>query len=174
LRSSWFSVGWLDLDPPATPVPLGTTVTLTGIASGLGTVELEDRVPGSAWQTAESILPARAGSFSVSVTPAQTTSYRLLAGGASGAVVEIRVAAVVSASRGASGITGTVDPAAAGEAVQLQRAAAAGWTTIATASTGTGGAYRFAPQAEAATYRVEVDPGGGLLAGVSASLEPSG
>lgn len=171
LRSSWFTVGWLDLDPPTAPVPIGTTVTLSGRASGLDGVELEDRAAGSGWQLLESILPTRSGSFSVSLTPAETTSYRLVAGGADGSVVKVSVAAVVSASLGTQGISGTVSPAAAGERVELQRAAGDGWTTVTTATTGSSGSFSFALAPDAATYRVRVAPGSGLVAGVSSAIQ---
>src|SRR5581483_12309781 len=50
LRSTWFSIGWLALDPPPAPVAYGGTVTLSGIARGVGTVTVEARPAGGEWQ----------------------------------------------------------------------------------------------------------------------------
>src|SRR5581483_11376959 len=61
LRSSWFSVGWLALGPAAAPVSYGGSVTLTGVARGVGPVTLEARTAGGDWQALAAIVPQAGG-----------------------------------------------------------------------------------------------------------------
>src|SRR5439155_655664 len=76
LRSTWFTVGWLALSAPAEPVPYGGPGTLTGTVRGVGSVTLEQRLAGGAWQTVAPITPGGDGSFTISVRPSTTTQYR--------------------------------------------------------------------------------------------------
>src|SRR5436305_3105280 len=127
LRSTWFTVGWLELSPPAEPVAYGGAGTLTGNARGVGSVMLEQRVANGAWQTLSSISPAADGSFSVAIHPSATTQYRLAAGQIRAALVAVPVAPSITASAGAGAVQGNVRPALGGAAVQLQRQTGASW-----------------------------------------------
>jgi stage II sporulation protein D len=80
LRSTWFTVGWLELDPPSGPVADGGSASVQGVVRGLSGVALEARTAGGAWQTVSTVKPDAAGAFSVVVHPRTTTSYRLSAG----------------------------------------------------------------------------------------------
>jgi hypothetical protein len=151
-------------------VALGSDVPLAGAASGLGSVELESRLPGGTWLALEPVAPSASGAFSVSVTPSQTTRYRLSAGGALGAVVTVAVAATVDATIGSGEVTGSVSPALAGEAVVLQRADGPRWDTVVSGTTAPGGGFRIAAPLTPGTYRVRADPGGGLRPGFSLPL----
>ena len=167
LRSSWFSVGWLALTPPSVPVAYGGSGTLTGTVRGVGSVTLEQRTATGAWQTLAPVSPRSDGTFTVTVQPSATTEYRLAAGQVRAALVQVTVAPLVSASAGAGTVQGTVRPALAGAAVQLQRQSGASWTTVATGTTDVAGAFAVAAQLSPGSYRVRCAPGHGLSPGVS-------
>ena len=167
LRSSWFSVGWLALTPPSVPVAYGGSGTLTGTVRGVGSVTLEQRTATGAWQTLAPVSPRSDGTFTVTVQPSATTEYRLAAGQVRSALVQVTVAPLVSASAGAGTVQGTVRPALAGAAVQLQRQSGASWTTVATGTTDVAGAFAVAAQLSPGSYRVRCAPGHGLSPGVS-------
>jgi stage II sporulation protein D len=167
LRSSWFTVGWLELTAPAEPVAYGGPATLTGTVRGVGPVTLEQRTAAGAWQSVATVSPRADGSFSVSVQPSATAQYRLAAGQVRAGVVQVPVAPLVSASLGAGTVQGTVKPALSGASVQLQRQSGASWTTVATATTDVAGAFAVAAQLSPGSYRVRCAPGHGLSPGVS-------
>jgi stage II sporulation protein D len=90
LRSSWFSVGVLSLQPP-TPNPAvapRTRVTLSGVVRGVPGVVVQKRSSGTAWKRLRAIAP---GPFSFSVKPKVTTQYRLATARDAAASVRIRV-----------------------------------------------------------------------------------
>jgi SpoIID/LytB domain protein len=76
LRSTWFSVGVLSLQPPSPnpPVASGTRVVLTGIVRGVRGVVLQERSVGAPWTEVKAIAP---GTFRLAVEPTVTTDYRL-------------------------------------------------------------------------------------------------
>ena len=71
----------------------------------------------------------------------------------------------IDASISSAGATGSVRPAAAGAAVQLQRAAGTGWTTVSSTVTDGTGAFTFGGPLAPGDYRVRCAPGGGLQPG---------
>jgi stage II sporulation protein D len=80
LRSTWFSVGVLSLQPPIPnpPVASGTRVMLTGVVRGVRGVGVQERTAGTPWKPFKSIAPAAGtGSFHLVVRPTVTTEYRL-------------------------------------------------------------------------------------------------
>jgi stage II sporulation protein D len=87
LRSTWIRVGVLSLSRSAGPVASGSTVTLFGRVELLKGVTLEQRSPGGTWEAGPALVVAADNSFSISVTPAATTEYRLVAGTAKGAAL---------------------------------------------------------------------------------------
>jgi stage II sporulation protein D len=92
LRSTWFRAGVLSLSRPAGPFPAGGAVTLTGVARRLqGPVRLERSLTGRAWVADSMVAPGRDGSFSVDVTPAATTLYRLSTKTAASSVLRVPV-----------------------------------------------------------------------------------
>jgi stage II sporulation protein D len=96
LRSDWFSVGVLSLQPPAPnpTIPAGTRVTLTGVARGVAGVVVQKRVSGGTWQQLKAVVPAATtGAFTLSVKPKVTTDYRLATAKDAAAPVRIRVQA---------------------------------------------------------------------------------
>lgn len=96
LRSTWFSVGVLSLQPPS-PNPAvapGTRVRLSGVVRGLRGVIVQERSSGQPWKRLRSLAPrAKTGAFHVAVEPKVTTRYRLATAQDAAASVRIRVAA---------------------------------------------------------------------------------
>jgi stage II sporulation protein D len=166
LRSSWFTVGWLALAPPAAPLPYGQAASLSGLVRGLAGASLEVKA-GSAWQPVMPVTPGSDGSFTVALNPTGTAEYRLSAGAAATAPVKLTVAPAVSATLAAGTVEGSVRPALSGAAIQLQRQDGAAWRTVATATTDTAGSFAVAAQLPPGSYRVRCAPGHGLSPGVS-------
>jgi stage II sporulation protein D len=167
LRSTWFTVGWLALTPPA-PLTFGGAGSLAGVARGIGPVSLEARVAGSPWQPAGAVVPGAGGGFTTLVRPQVTTEYRLAAGNARAALVKVGVAPKVDAAIGETSASGTITPVIAGAAVQLQRQDGAVWTTVGTSTTDIAGAFTVAATDPVpGTFRVRVAPGHGLVPGFS-------
>jgi SpoIID/LytB domain protein len=94
LRSTWFSVGVLALQPPV-PNPAvspGTTVTLRGIVRREKNVSLQQRTAGGPWTQLKTVIPSpNTGAISVNVTPTVTTEYRLATASDAVAYIRIRV-----------------------------------------------------------------------------------
>lgn len=96
LRSTWFSVGVLSLQPPSPnpAVASGTRVSLSGVARGLRDVVVQERRSGGPWKQLRAIAPASGtGAFHFFVKPTATTRYRLATADAAAAAVRIRVKA---------------------------------------------------------------------------------
>jgi SpoIID/LytB domain protein len=94
LRSTWFSVGVLSLQPPSPnpAVSSGTRVRLSGVVRGVRGVVLQRRSGGMPWTTLRPVVPApRTGAFHISVKPNVTTEYRLATARDAAAYVRIRV-----------------------------------------------------------------------------------
>lgn len=94
LRSTWFSVGVLSLQPPLPnrPVTPGTRVRLSGVVRGVRGVVVQERSRGKPWEQLRSIRPAkRTGSFHFAVKPQATTAYRLATAYDAAGFVRIRV-----------------------------------------------------------------------------------
>jgi stage II sporulation protein D len=167
LRSTWFTVGWLALTPPA-PVTFGGAGSLAGVARGVGSVSLEARVAGSAWEPAGAVTPGTAGAFTTIVRPQVTTEYRLAAGNARAGLVKVGVAPKVDAAIAETSASGSITPVIAGAPVQLQRQDGAVWTTVGTSTTDVAGAFTVtATDPVPGTFRVRVAPGHGLVPGFS-------
>jgi stage II sporulation protein D len=77
LRSSWFSVAVLSLQPPSPNIAVspGTRVTLTGVVRGVRGVVVQRSIAGTPWSHFRSIR--KTGVFRFSVKPKATTRYRL-------------------------------------------------------------------------------------------------
>lgn len=96
LRSTWFSVGVLSLQPPSPnpAVAAGTRVTLSGVVRGVRGVAVQRRSGGAPWTQFRSIVPAaKTGAFHFAVKPKVTTYYRLATFRDAAASVRIRVEA---------------------------------------------------------------------------------
>jgi stage II sporulation protein D len=96
LRSTWFGVGVLSLQPPSPnpAVAAGTRVTLSGVVRGVRDVVVQRRTSGTPWKRLRSIVPApKTGAFHFAVKPKVTTDYRLATPNDAAASVRIRVQA---------------------------------------------------------------------------------
>ncbi len=92
LRSTWFSVGVLSLQPPS-PNPVvkpRTRVTLSGVVRGVTGAVVQRSTDGTTWTRLRSI--ASPGAFQFGVKPKVTTQYRLATPDDAAAPVRIRVA----------------------------------------------------------------------------------
>jgi stage II sporulation protein D len=93
LRSSWFTVGVLSLQPPSPnpAVASGTRIELAGVVRGVSGVVLQRSTAGTSWSQFRSIV--KTGAFQFSVKPKVTTKYRLATANDAAAPVRIRVQA---------------------------------------------------------------------------------
>ena len=90
LRSTWFSVRVLNLDPPVRSALVSQKLELTGFVRGLRKVRLEQQVNGGTWKTVKRIQTRPNGRFAVAVDPRTTTSYRLATPIVAGGAVTVR------------------------------------------------------------------------------------
>jgi stage II sporulation protein D len=94
LRSTWFSVGVLSLQPPSPnpQVAPGSRVVLSGVVRGVRGVVVQQRSAGTPWTQFKKIAPtAKNGAFRLVVRPSATTDYRLANTRDAAAYVRIRV-----------------------------------------------------------------------------------
>jgi SpoIID/LytB domain protein len=94
LRSTWFSVAVLSLQPPSPnpPVAAGARVLLTGVVRGVRNVVVQQHSAGTPWTLFKSIAPtAKSGAFRLVVRPSVTTDYRLATTRDAAASIRIRV-----------------------------------------------------------------------------------
>jgi stage II sporulation protein D len=93
LRSTWFGVGVLSLQPPSSnpPVASGTRVTLTGLVRGVQGAVIQRSTAGTPWTQFRTV--ATTGSFRLTVRPKATTKYRIATESDATGYVRIRVQA---------------------------------------------------------------------------------
>jgi hypothetical protein len=89
LRSTWFTVRVLNLDPPLRRALADRQTKLSGFVRGLRRVRLEQQTNGGAWTVVRRVRPRRDGRFTVTVKPRRTTSYRLATGDVAGATITV-------------------------------------------------------------------------------------
>jgi hypothetical protein len=171
LRSTWFTMGTLSLDPPTKPLSYGSTFKLNGYSRGIPRVTLDSRPYGGTWKPLAT-LRARGGRVSATLTPKVTTDYRLSSGFARSAVVRLSVAPVVRLSPAAdrTSVTGLVKPLLPDAAVQVQRQAGKTWKTVAETTVTANGAFAASVDLSPGTYRARVIAGKGYAAGISPVL----
>jgi stage II sporulation protein D len=171
LRSTWFGVGSIALERPVAAVIYGTPLDLAGRARGVGSsLVLEQKPYGETWTPVGSLEPAADGSFRISLRPASTTLYRIVAGKATSSPIRVAVAPEVTLTSGGASLEGTVRPALAGETVELQRDEEGVWTTLTTTSLGAGGRFSATLELTPGSYRARIAPAG-FAAGLSEPLE---
>ncbi|HEY2936601.1 MAG TPA: SpoIID/LytB domain-containing protein [Gaiellaceae bacterium] len=168
LRSTWFTVGELSLVPPAGPVVYGMPVELTANVKGLQGQPVLEQGTAGVWQPL-ALAPGAAGVFSATASPTQTTDFRLSLG-TSKLVVRVPVSPAVALQQGDAALTGSVQPALAGNPVDLQRQDGASWTSVAVATVAVDGSFSAPATLEPGAYRAVVAAGGGLAAGTSPVL----
>jgi stage II sporulation protein D len=169
LRSTWFSVGVLDLTQPRGRAVYGRPLELRGIARGLQAPVIQRR-EGATWRQAAVVRPRPDGTFTASVTPQPGATYRVAAQTFAGPEVRIPVAPHVRLAAAGSGVSGHVRPALPRAEVAIERRTAAGWRRVAAARVGAGGDFAAPSGLPDGHYRALVEPGGGFVAGVSAPV----
>jgi stage II sporulation protein D len=169
LRSTWFSIGVLDLFQPSGRADFGRPVELRGIARGLRGPVIQ-RHDGKGWRQAAVVRSRADGTFAASVTPQPGARYRLAAQTFAGPEVRIPVAPQVRLAAAGAGVRGTVRPALPLAAVTIQRRTPAGWAGVAAARADAAGAFVSPAGLPAGDYRALVESGGGFVAGVSAPV----
>jgi stage II sporulation protein D len=171
LRSTWFSVGVLALDPlPATTVTYGAPFALTGLGRALPDLRLEQRTPGASdWVMNRTVDIDDDGSFSIAVKAAAPEEFRVTSGTiatpSTTLVVAPRVALKVSADL--TTLKGAVQPSLPGTPVQIQQQKAGRWGTIAKVDASRGGRFSFTPNLLGGVYRARVIAGNGWAVGLS-------
>jgi SpoIID/LytB domain protein len=173
LRSTWFSVGVLALDPlPATTLQYGTSFRLTGLGRALPDLRLEQRSPGTAeWVVKRDVEIDDDGSFSVAVKAAAPEEFRVTSGTiatpSTKLVVAPRVALKVSGDL--STLKGSVRPVLPGTPVQIQHqnTTTGRWGTVSKVDATRKGRFAWTPQLLDGTYRARVIAGGGWAVGLS-------
>jgi stage II sporulation protein D len=173
LRSTWFAVGVLALDPlPSAPVLYGTPFTLTGLGRDLGELRLEQRALGtSAWTVNRQVDVAADGTFSVAVKAAVPAEFHVATGAIvtppTKLVVAPRVLLKVSADL--TSLKGTVRPSLPGTLLQIQQLdpSRGRWVTVDKASATRLGRFSVTPSLLSGVYRARVAPGHGWAVGVS-------
>ena len=90
LRSTWFNVRVLNLDPPLRRALANQPTKLTGFVRGLKNVRLQQQVNGTTWRTVKRITTNASGRFAVTVRPRGTTSYRLATPEGAGAAITVK------------------------------------------------------------------------------------
>jgi stage II sporulation protein D len=177
LRSTWFRVGVLALDPlPRKTVVYGTAVTLTGLGRGLSDLTLEQLPAGTTeWQPLGGVTAAPDGTVQVTVKAAAPVQYRLTSGGVSTDPTKLLVAPKVRLKlpSAPTALSGIVRPASlAGAPVQIQRSnPSGGWTTVARGTVDARGAFSIAFTVAPGTYRARVAAGKGWAVALSPQLQ---
>ncbi|HSB38594.1 MAG TPA: SpoIID/LytB domain-containing protein [Gaiellaceae bacterium] len=171
LRSTWFTIGTLSLQPPSKPLTYGATAKLSGYSRGIPRVTLESRPYGGTWKPLAT-LRSRGGRVTATLSPKVTTDYRISSGFVRSGVVRLAVAPAVriAPSPDRTSVTGVVKPALADAPVQVQRQAGDGWKTVAAATVTSYGAFTASLDLTPGTYRARVIPGMGYAAGISPVL----
>jgi stage II sporulation protein D len=176
LRSTWFTIDAMTLEPSARKIVYGQKVRLSGVARGTKQVSVERRPAGGGWALLERLQPSADGTFGTAHEPKVTTLFRLRLAGLVGPPVRVTVAPEVTLRKKAGGaaLTGSVTPARAGIEVSIQRKSASAWQTVTTVSTSENGMFRVDTAFAAGVYRAWVAPAAGLVAGASAPLTVGG
>jgi stage II sporulation protein D len=173
LRSTWFTIAFLNLTRPARPLPYGTQTQLAGVSRGLTKVTLDSRPYGGQWKPLAP-LTSRSGRVTATLSPQVTTDYRLSAGGQMrSGIVRLSVAPSVrlAAPADRTAMTGLVKPLLPGAAVQVQRKVGVSWTTVARSTVNPVGTFKATLNVTPGTYRARVVAGKGFAVGLSTVLQ---
>ena len=168
LRSTWFRIGLLSLQPPVRRTPVfGSKARVTGVVRGVANVVLERSVSGSGW---EPVRPLGKGPFAVPFRAEQTTDFRLTGRGVVGSVLRVKVASRVTLKTAPGGVSGLVRPVLPGVIVTIQRQEGKRWTSAGTSTVDEQGAYTTELALAPGVYRARVAPRPGYALGLSKTL----
>jgi hypothetical protein len=176
LRSTWFRVGVLSLDPfPTKAVPYGGSATLTGMGRYLGAVRLEQRLVGAtAWRASGTVRP-KDGEIAVGVKAAAPTEFRFSAGGVKTTPTTLHVSPSVRllVPSAPTSLSGRIRPVIAEAPVVIQRSRGGGapWAAVARSKVDARGAFQADLDVTPGIYRARVAPGRGWATALSAELQ---
>lgn len=169
LRSTWFSVGVLSLDPlPSTTVAYGTAFTLSGIGRDMGDLELQQQAsPTAAWAPSRPVKLAADGTYSMTLKAAKPAAYRVTSEAAATPSTTLVVAPklTLKASADLTTMNGVVKPVLKGIQVQIQQLGQR-WAVVASVPPTRSGRFTFSPLA-GGVYRARVVVGHGWAVGLS-------
>ncbi len=172
VKSARFWIGVLALKADRSRITYGDSVSLAGLArppaGDRWTAYLERKRYGQAWKRDATPLAVTNGAWAKSPTPRITTSYRVVAGGVTGATSRVWVAVRVSfyEPKNATQLRGVVAPKRAGASVVIQKRRADGtWRTLKTVSTNAAGEFTANVSLTSGIYRAVASLGGGFARG---------
>jgi hypothetical protein len=178
LRSTWFSIGVLNITPSRLKSICGRRLRLNVLGRNISGVTLYKRpVTSSTWQSV-ALTSTGAGTYTAVRRPCKSTIFRLRSSMANGADVLVRVAPLVAFNEtqpaGGTALKGVVRPLSlAGRTVTVDRKRADGtWLQVGAATVATDGTWRAAFHVVEGIYRARITPpaGSGLVKGVSPPL----
>jgi len=174
LRSTFFTVGVLSLDPlPTEPLVYGSPLALTGLGRSMPKLRLEQRtVASDVWAPAGAVRPAPDGSFSVRLKASAPVEYRVTSGTLTTPETKLAVSPAVSLAivPDTSSVAGTVRPKFPGTPVQIQQLAPSGtWKTVANATVTASGRFSTAFAITPGSYRARIAAGNGWSVAFSPS-----
>jgi len=171
LRSTYFSIGVLELDKPAKPLVYGVASPLTGIARAVTRPRIE-RLKAGKWVLAAAVDREPNGTFTAAVKATAKGTYRVAGSGAASAPLTLGVSAYVRLDPVAStsALSGRARPIVQGSPVTIQRNAGSGWANVATADLDATGHFAVDLAVQPGSYRARYAPRHGVLAGISPIL----
>jgi stage II sporulation protein D len=177
LRSTWFTIGVVSLTPPSTsaPVVYGGATQLAGIARSARGAAVEQRPAGSKlWSPLAAIVPAKDGTFALTVKPKTTTSYRVALGTARTQPVRLPVAPLVRfypPRAAATELRGLVRPLLPRARVDVQRLDGTVWRTLKRVQVDERGDFGAPLELASGSYRARVIAGRGFVPGTTRVLQ---
>jgi stage II sporulation protein D len=165
LRSTYFQVQVLSLDPPAHRAVYGQPLPLGGFLRGVGGVVLQAQTETGVWRQVARVRTHSDGHFQTQVLPRFNTAYRLAVDGQAGTPVQVEVARRIDVRAEGALLAGKVLPAAP---VRIERRVGARWKAVRRVPVGPSGVFR-AQLARAGEYRATAE-GGRYLASASRAV----
>jgi hypothetical protein len=162
LRSTYFQVQVLSLDPPSRRAVYGRPLPLGGFLRGVGGVVLQAQTETGVWRQVARVRTHSDGHFRTQVLPRFSTAYRLAVDGRAGTPVRVEVARRIDVRAEGASLAGKVVPAAP---VRIERRVGATWKAVRRVPVGPSGVFR-AQLAKAGEYRATAE-GGRYLASAS-------
>jgi hypothetical protein len=138
-------------------------------------VSLQQRQPGSTWQTVGPVQRGSNGVISVTVRPRAPTDYRLASGSARSAVAHVAVAPRLRfyGMENPTTLRGYARPLFPGSSVAVQRLEGS-WRTVGRGTIDANGDFEAQLTLSPGEYRARLAPGRGFVPGVSPTLRVSG
>jgi SpoIID/LytB domain protein len=162
LRSTWFSVGVLALDPlPRKTVTYGAKVTLTGLGRDLSGLQLEVVMPPAVKFTPmRPIETAADGTLAVTIKALGPAGYRVTSSGITTPPTTLTVAprVTLAASADLTSLVGAIRPKLPGARVQIQQRdqTTGRWLLLGKTTGDSAGRFTYTPSILAGTYRARV------------------